>query len=232
MRTLRRADGVIFGLLFVGWITSAAGQTAAGRAPVELSVVDENGMAVPGAEVILAERGRAEARLLTDYAGHVTYVLDGTEPYHLRIEKPGFYQKAVNDADPMSREIRAVLNHEQMVLEQVSVMASVPGIDAEQMSDKRTMNLPEIINVPYTTTRDIRNLLPFYPGVVADATGQVHVAGSETWATLDTLDGFDIRSQRIEGNAALYLPAAHWILSMCLTGIRDFRTRRWTPTTR
>ena len=37
-------------------------------------------------------------------------------------------------------------------------------------------------------------LLPFNPGVVPDATGQVHVAGSETWETLDTLDGFDIRS--------------------------------------
>ena len=56
------------------------------------------------------------------------------------------------------------------------------------------MNLPEIINVPYVTTRDIRYLLPFFPGVVQDATEQVHVVGSETWATLDTLDTFDIRS--------------------------------------
>ena len=56
------------------------------------------------------------------------------------------------------------------------------------------MELPEIINVPYPTSRDIRNLLPFYPGVVQDATGQAHVDGSETWATLDLLDGFDIRS--------------------------------------
>ena len=30
--------------------------------------------------------------------------------------------------------------------------------------------------------------------MVQDATGQVHVAGSETWETLDTMDGFDIRS--------------------------------------
>ena len=39
-----------------------------------------------------------------------------------------------------------------------------------------SMNTPEIVNVPYPTSRDIRNLLPFNPGVVADATGQVHVA--------------------------------------------------------
>ena len=56
------------------------------------------------------------------------------------------------------------------------------------------MNTPEIVNVPYPTSRDIRNLLPFNPGVVQDASGQVHVAGSQTWATLDTMDGFDIRS--------------------------------------
>jgi hypothetical protein len=37
-------------------------------------------------------------------------------------------------------------------------------------------------------------VLPFNPGVVPDASGQVHVAGSETWETLDTMDGFDIRS--------------------------------------
>ena len=56
------------------------------------------------------------------------------------------------------------------------------------------MNTPEIVNIPYQTSRDIRYLLPFYPGVVQDATEQVHVAGSETWETLDTIDGFDIRS--------------------------------------
>jgi hypothetical protein len=56
------------------------------------------------------------------------------------------------------------------------------------------MNVPEIVNVPYPTNIDIRGLLPFTPGVVADSSGQVHVAGGETWMTLDTLDGFDIRS--------------------------------------
>jgi hypothetical protein len=56
------------------------------------------------------------------------------------------------------------------------------------------MNTAEIVNIPYQTSRDIRYLLPFYPGVVQDTSEQIHVAGSETWETLDTLDGFDIRS--------------------------------------
>ena len=79
-------------------------------------------------------------------------------------------------------------------MEQVNVAASFPGIDTQQTSDQISLNLPEIVNIPYPTSRDIRNLLQFYPGVIADESGQVHVAGSETWQTLDTLDDFDIRS--------------------------------------
>jgi len=57
------------------------------------------------------------------------------------------------------------------------------------------MQTPEIVNVPYPTSRDIRNLLPFNPGVVPDReSNQVHVAGSETRQTLDLLDGFNITS--------------------------------------
>ena len=194
MRCLRRAGEIIFWLFLSGCAVSGAGQTAAVNAPVALAVVDENGAAVADAQVVLEEPGRAAIRLSTDYAGQAAYVLLGTEPYRLRIAKPGFYETVVEQADPLARALRAVLNHEQMVLEQVSVTASAPGIDTEQTSDKRSMNLPEIVNVPYPTSRDIRNLLPFYPGVVQDASGQAHVAGSETWAALDTLDGFDMRS--------------------------------------
>jgi gamma-glutamylcyclotransferase (GGCT)/AIG2-like uncharacterized protein YtfP len=194
MQCFKRAGGVIPWLFLLGCIVSAAGQTSAVSAPIRFTVVDEDGAAVSGAQLILQEPGHGEVRLSTDYAGHGELLLQGTEPYRLRIEKPGFYESVMNQADPLVRDVRVVLNHEQMVLQQVSVTASVPGIDPEQASNKLTMNLPEIINVPYPTSRDIRNLLPFYPGLVKDATGQVHVAGSETWATLDMLDGFDIRS--------------------------------------
>ena len=107
--------------------------------------------------------------------------------------KPGYYQSA-NMMLNRCGAIRIVLTHEQIVREQVDVTDSVPGIDVEQTSDQFTMNTPEIVNIPYPTSRDIRNILPFHPGVVADGSGQVHVAGSETWQTLDEIDGFDVRS--------------------------------------
>ena len=103
---------------------------------------------------------------MTDFAGRGSYVPASNAPYQLQVTKPGFYQQIVDQQDPEARDIRVVLNHEQVVSTNVSVSASVPGINPEQVSNKLTLNLPEITNVPYPTSRDIRNLLPFYPGVV------------------------------------------------------------------
>lgn len=164
------------------------------RAPVVLVVVDEDGVAVPDAEVDILERGVNENRLWTDYVGHCTYMLKRDEPYDVRVGKAGFYQAAENGIEAQEDKVRVVLTHVQILVQQVNVTASTPGIDPEQTSDTSTLSTPEIVNVPYPTSRDIRNLLPFNPGIVQDVTKQVHVAGSETWATLDMLDGFDIRS--------------------------------------
>jgi hypothetical protein len=194
MRDFKCAGGVISGLLLFGGIGFAGAQTTAVIAPAVLTVVDEVGAAVSDAQVVIEEPGEVEIRFSTDYAGHGTYHVKGSQPYFLRIAKPGFYETVVTQTDPQILEIRVVLNHEQIVQEQVSVTASVAGIDMERSSDELTMDLPDIINVPYPTSRDIRDLLPYFPGVVQDSTGQVHVEGSETWATLDMLDGFDIRS--------------------------------------
>ncbi|HTX76678.1 MAG TPA: carboxypeptidase regulatory-like domain-containing protein [Terracidiphilus sp.] len=171
-----------------------------------VTVVDENDAAVPGAEVTIEQPGSTIQRLATDYNGSVHFELKGTAPYRLRVQKPGFYQSEQNSLEPQQQDVRVVLAHEQMVVEQVNVSASPPGIDPQQVSDTITMALPEIINVPYPTSRDIRNLLPFFPGVVPDQSGQVHVAGSETWATLDTLDNFDIRSP-VSGQLAMRFSA-------------------------
>src|SRR3954470_6635983 len=169
-------------------------QTPHAHSPVVLTVVDETDVAVSGAEVIVQEPGRPQVRLTTDFNGRASFVPEGTAPYWVQVQKHGFYASTANENNPAERDLRVVLNHQQMLVQQVNVAGSVPGIDPEQVSDKLTMATPEIINIPYPTSRDIRNLLRFYPGVVQDFSGQIHVAGSESWATLDMLDGFDIRS--------------------------------------
>jgi len=193
-------------LLFLFCIDFARAQSPALRAPVMLTVVDETGVAVSGAEITVLEPGLAARRLETDYAGHCSFILRTDAPYQLRAEKAGFYQSAENAVDASASSVRLVLTHEQIVTEQVNVTASPPGIDTEQPSDTSTMNTPEVVNVPYPTSRDIRNLLPFNPGVVQDATGQAHVAGSPTYETLDMMDGFDIRSP-MSGTLAMRVSA-------------------------
>ena len=181
---------------------TAASQTIS---KITLAVTDENGSAVSGAEVIVEQPGSMPQRMATDYIGQLQFDLNGTAPYRLRVQKPGFYRSEQN-LEPQQQDIHVVLAHEQMVVEHVNVSASPPGIDPTQVSDRITMEMPEIVNVPYPTSRDIRNLLPFFPGVVQDQTGQVHVAGSEAWATLDTLDNFDIRSP-VSGELAMRFSA-------------------------
>jgi hypothetical protein len=169
---------------------------AAGNPPrhVVLTIVDEHGLVLPGAQVVIQEEGRPALRCTTDYLGRCSWVLREEQPYQIRVAKPGYYETAQGNVDPQERTLRFAMTQEQVLQQEVNVRASAPGIDPEQVSNRTTLALPNIVNIPYPTNRDIRNLLPFTPGVVADSTGQVHVAGGETYMTLDTLDGFDIRS--------------------------------------
>jgi hypothetical protein len=171
-----------------------------------ITVVDDVGAPVAGAQIVVHRIQAPTSTTQTDFAGRAGYLVSPASPYQIQVNKPGFYQRTIEQQDPEARELRIVLNHEQVISTNVSVSASTPGIDPEQVSDKQTMNVPEITNVPYPTSRDIRNLLPFYPGVVQDGSGQVHVAGSEAWATLYLLDGFDIRSP-VSGNFAMRVSA-------------------------
>jgi hypothetical protein len=196
----RLARGVTPAFIFFASLVTAA------QVPVILTVSDENGLTVLGAQVTISESGRRDVVLQTDYAGHCRYVLHQNAPYRLLVEKAGFYRVLEGSADPHLNSVAVKLVHEQVVQQQVNVTASTVGIDPEQTSQKNTMYTPEIVNVPYPTSRDIRNLLPFNPGIVQDLSGQIHVAGSETYATLDLLDGFDIRSP-VSGALAMRVSA-------------------------
>ena len=161
---------------------------------IELSVTDENGVAVPGAEVVLSEPGRPDQRLTTNYGGRCKYNIRGNSPYGLDVQKQGFYQTKLSQVDLREKAVEVTLAHQQIVQQQVNVVASSTGIDPDQIADVSNMSTPEIANIPYQPSRDISYILPFNPGVVQDNSGQIHVAGSQTYATLDLLDGFDIRS--------------------------------------
>ena len=188
------------GLLVWLCAAMACGQTQAVRAPVavsvpvSVSVVDENGVAVSGAQVTVTEPRQELAHLRTDFAGVCSFTLRQQSPYQLHVEKPGFYATDASGIEAGQTSVKVVLAHEQIVHEQVNVTLSPPGIDTQEIPNQTAMNTPEIVNIPFQTSRDIRYLLPSLPGVVQDTTEQVHMAGSESWETLYTIDGFDVRS--------------------------------------
>jgi len=181
-------------VLLLSGAAFACSQTQPSHAPVVITVVDENGVAVAGAQVTVTEPGVAPLHLWTDFAGHCRFTPRQNKSYKLSVQKPGFYQASQTGVPPDQSHVRVALAHEQMVKEEVNVTASPPGINTQQVSNAQIMNTPEIVNIPYQTSRDIRYLLPYNPGVVQTANKQVHVAGSNSWQTLYTLDGFNIRS--------------------------------------
>jgi len=165
-----------------------------GQTRMLIRIVDENGIAVPNALVLVQQGQAASLSLRTDYLGRCFVTTTSTEPYSIRVEKPGYY--VLNSADvAVAPESQFTIVHQQQIQQEVNVVGSIPAIDPEQTSDASHMQTPEIVNIPYATSRDIRNLLPYNPGVVPDpASLQVHVAGSETWQTENLLDGFNITS--------------------------------------
>jgi hypothetical protein len=212
---------------------------------LRVTVADENGVPVSAAQVVLVQiETQNTFRGETDYAGRREFT--GLHPglYRLRVAKEGFYSARLDDLRAGETEsIEITLNHEQELRESVNVTSSPPAIDPAKTVASENLNSREIVNIPYSTTRDFRNLLPFIPGVVQDATGQVHINGSATHQILDQLDGFNIthpasgrlelraspdalRSIDVQGSrySAEYGKASGGVLSLA-TGMGDDRLR-------
>ena len=158
-----------------------------------ITVTDENGVAVPDALVLLQTSPFATPlRCETDFAGHCQFGELGPETLQLRVEKQGFYAAVEADLQPsVTSNVDVTLSHQQEVREVVQVVESPPAIDPAQVSSKEELSGLDIIDLPYPSTNDYRNVLNFIPGVVQDNFGQPHVAGAETLQTQTALDGFN-----------------------------------------
>lgn len=160
-------------------------------------VTDENNVVLPDVHVVLTDVSHSEVlQIRTDAAGRgFFYNLNPQHVFTLREEKEGFYALTQSNLHITgAQRFEVVLSHLQELKETVNVTASREGIDPSQTADTKTLGTPEIINIPYPTSRDIRNLLTYLPQVVQDGTGQVHIAGAATYETTDILDGFEITS--------------------------------------
>lgn len=170
-------------------------QHAAAPPSLLVSVLDENGVAVPAAVVVLTDtQTGAVRRSPTDFAGRVRFPALPPGTYSVRVEKPGFYVFNTPAIEfPATQIVETVLTHQQEVKETVNVTAAAAHtIQPAQTASTGTLTGNEVINVPYPTSRDVRNILRFIPGVVQDNTGQFHVDGAADYQNLQLLDGFNI----------------------------------------
>ena len=173
-----------------------------GSYDLTITVKDETGIVVPSARVTLTPPGsRTPLEASTDFAGRAEFTGLAAGAYSVSVEKEGFYAQ-LNTAVQVGQteSVDVTLPHEQEYKETVEVNYSPPAIDPAQTFASQQLTGEEIIELPYPTTRDIRNALPLLPGVLPDnsAAGQVHVAGAASNQTLYSLDGFDI-SQPVSG---------------------------------
>lgn len=163
---------------------------------LSITVQDENGVPIPSAHVFI-EQPETPATLTceTDYAGRCQFSQLRGGTYQLRAEKEGFYAVSENGIEVGKVEsVQVTLNHQRESVEHVEVTYSPPAIDLKKTTSSTQLSSREIIELPYTVSRDIRYALPMLPGVLQDGTGQVHVAGSDTRQTYDQLDGFNINA--------------------------------------
>lgn len=161
--------------------------------PIVILVTDENGVSVASARVAIrrTESGYEEKRE-TDYSGRCEFPGLERGRYSVRIEKDGFYATETVLDLPESNAVTIEVTHQREFSDTMNVVYSPPAIDAGNTSSGELLTDREIINLPYPTTRDIRSLVRFLPGVVQDTAGNLHVNGAGADQLQSRLDGFNI----------------------------------------
>ncbi len=186
-------------------VTLAANASAAPAAPTAPYAHPSSTISKPGASKPATTSAPANSQstrqTATDFAGRAAFRGLSAGLYFISVEKPGFYAQ-LNQPVQIERNesIDITLPHQQEYKESVQVHYSPPAIDPERVASSQRLTAQEIIELPYPSTRDVRNALPLFPQVLPDnsVAGQVHVAGAPSNETLYTLDGFDI-SQPVSG---------------------------------
>jgi Carboxypeptidase regulatory-like domain/TonB-dependent Receptor Plug Domain len=174
---------------------------------LQVTVMDQNGQPLALVIVIVQQNDKTIAQERTTASGSVALRKLAPGTYKVLIEKQGFYSAAVPELEiasgqQMPLEVR--LQPVREYREEIEVTAQPSPIDPEESSSSQSVTAADISNIPYSSTRDYRNVLPYIPGVIADSGGQIHVVGASTQEVQDYLDGFEV-SQPAGGALGLRL---------------------------
>ncbi len=173
----------------------ATGQQASSTGQLHVTVMDPNGQALPAVFVLVEKDGKIISQVRTTPSGIALlgHLTPGT--YKVVLQAEGFYQASVEEVVIVAGETAPMEVRLQPVREyhtEIEVTAQPSPIDPEQTASSQSVTANEIATIPYPSTRDYRHVLPYIPGVIADATGQIHIAGSSTQEIQDYVDGFVI----------------------------------------
>jgi len=183
-----------YSLLF--WCGLLVSHASAENRPlrITISVLDENGVAVADARVTLVSSPpAASVQCRTSPSGACWLTLPRPGRYNARAEKEDFYAaESRNLQFNASTTLEISLTHVREVREVVDVVESSPAINPEQLNAQSQISGVDVINLPYPTTRDYRNVLNYIPQVVNDIYTQPHITGAQTYQSLVLLDGFNV----------------------------------------
>ncbi|HLJ29237.1 MAG TPA: carboxypeptidase regulatory-like domain-containing protein [Candidatus Angelobacter sp.] len=163
-------------------------------AKLNVLVIDQNGAILSGTVVTVVRDGHPVAAAETGFSGKAAFVVP-PGAFTLQAEKRGFY---TGKSDPVTvtagqaATVEVRLQQFREFSEEIEVLGQPSPIDVQQTSSSQQVTGDEIIGIPYPTTRDYRNVLPFIPGVIQDTNGQPHIAGGNTQQTQYYLDGFEV----------------------------------------
>ena len=170
-----------------------------------VTVTDENGAAIPEARVFVGKTGeRLGFQSITDALGQARFAAPAPGAYQVKARKVGFYELRQNVQLSGAARLQIMLHHVEEYHETVDVNDSPPEIDAAKTESSETLTNREIFSLPYPSSRDFRNVLPFIPSVVQEASGEIHIAGGAASENFEQLDGFNI-THPVTGSLAFRL---------------------------
>jgi hypothetical protein len=155
-------------------------------------VVDEDHTGVAAARITFQSASGETQSTVSDPTGAFTLDLPPGQ-YRARVEHDGYFplKDFPVDISEDTGEVHLTLNHEREVFQSMDVSASSGGVDVDKTAAEKQLTAAQIIDIPYTPTRDLRAALPLIPGVLQDSAGQLHFDGGAENQTLYLLDGFN-----------------------------------------
>ncbi len=185
---------ILLSIAFLAALFASSALAAQSRAELRGIVLDENGVPVPGVEVLLRDANPKARTSHTDEAGRFAFVGLTAGDAQLTLTKAGFfalssYALALREG---TTEVALTLSHETEVHEKVEVTSSTARVDPQDTSHQATIVAREIRDIPVPSTHVLQNSLVTLPGVIRDPVGGLHIAGSRVADTAYFLDGFEI----------------------------------------